>query len=409
LLQILNKRSRELVGRSNRYPTNHRDQTSIIDVPDPRRVPLGLFGWSFIFCVFIPTLLSSAYLAIVASDEYVSEAKFTVRTASETPSSILSDTVTNIAASMGLGMSSRTSTQDVFIVSDYILSRTIINDLGGTPLLNKLYSKPEIDWLSRLSAKASIEDSWKYWKKKISAFIDTPSSIVTLEVRGYSREDAHRLAQRILERSEQLVNQISARSREDAVNRAKSELARAEQRLGQAQLALLAFRNQERLIDPSLSAQSLSELITKLTQERLTLENNRAVLRSSVDQNAPTLRVLSAQIAAIDSQIDGLKKQLTNKIPGSSLSSQITGYENLQIEAQFAEKAYSVAQASYDRARMEQEKQQLYLVTIDKPSMPQEATYPKVLLDSLTILAALFILWSMVSLLLATVKDHMGG
>src|SRR5262249_23570658 len=129
------------------------------------------------------------------------------------------------------------------------------------------------------------------------------------------------------------------------------------------QLALLAFRNQERLIDPSLSAQSLSELITKLTQERLTLENNRAVLRSSVDQNAPTLRVLSAQIAAIDSQIDGLKNQLTNKIPGSSLSSQIAGYENLQIEVQFAEKAYSVAQASYDRARMEQEKQQLYLVT----------------------------------------------
>lgn len=409
MLQTLSQQGRKLVARGGGFPAGLRDETPVVEVPTGQRVKLGLFGWSFIVCVVFPTLLSAAYLGFFASPEYASEAKFTVRTASETPSSILSDTVSNIASTMGLGMASRTSTQDVFIVSDYILSRTIINDLGGKPLLHRLYSSSAIDWFSRLSPEASFEDGWKYWKTKVGAFVDTPSSIVRLEVRGFSRDDAHRLAQGILERSEQLVNEISERSRQDALNRAKAELTRAEERLRQAQLALLAFRNQEKLIDPSLSAQSLTELVTKLTQERLTLENNRAVLRSSVDQNSPTLRVLSAQISALDTQIEGLKNQLTSKAPGSSLSGQIAGYESLQIEVQFAEKAYSVTQASYEKARTEQEKQQLYLVVVDKPSKPQEATYPTVLLDSLTIFAALLILWSMISLLVATVNDHMGG
>jgi len=405
MLQVTTKRNQTVIERGRSSPVDRADQTPAIDIPAPFR--LGAFGWSFIVCVVLPVIFSIFYLALIATEEFVSEAKFTIRTASENNSSLISDAVSNISASIGMG--ARTTSQDVFIVADYILSRTIIEDLGGQTQLYRVYSKPEVDWLSRLSPSASIEKVWKYWKNKVRAFIDTPSGIVTLEVRAYSREDAHQLAQRILSKSEELVNAISERSRQDALARAKGELNRAEERLRQSQLALLVFRNQEKLIDPSLSAQSLGELISKLTQERVVLENNRATLRRSIDQNSPTIRVLSAQIDAIDKQIEGIKNQLTSNGQGSTVSAQISGYENLQIEAQFAEKIYSIAQASYEKARVEQEKQQLYLVTIDRPSQPQKATYPRIFLDTLTIFAACFILWSMMTLLVATVRDHMGG
>lgn len=409
MLQVLTqRRSLRRSGKGYPAPTQRSDQ-SVIDMPSGSHLRLGLFGWSFIVCVLFPVVFSTAYLAFVASPEYASEAKFTIRTASENRSSLLSDAVSNITAAIGLGMGAHSTNQDIFIVADYIRSRTIIEDLGGMATLHSLYSRSDTDWLSRLSASAPLEKGWKYWKRKVTALIDTPSGVVTLEVRGYSREDAHRLAQQVLAKSEALVNAISERSRQDALQRSQRELQRAEDRLRQAQLALLAFRNQEKLIDPALSAQSLAELIGKLTQERLTLENNRATLRSSVDQNAPTLRVLNAQIDAIDKQIEGLKNQLTSKGQSTSISTQISGYENLQIEVQFAEKLYTIAQASYERARAEQEKQQLYLVTIDRPNAPEKPTYPKLLLDSTTIFAACFILWSMFTLLVATAKDHLGG
>ncbi|MGH9646374.1 MAG: hypothetical protein ACRD4E_06110, partial [Bryobacteraceae bacterium] len=78
-------------------------------------------------------------------------------------------------------------------------------------------------------------------------------------------------------------------------------------------------------------------------------------------------------------------------------------------EVQFAEKLYSISQASYERARVEQEKQQLYLVRVEQPTLPQVSAYPKVFLDAVAMFAVCFVLWSMVNLMIATVKDHMGG
>lgn len=409
MLQIVTRidKGKSLIRRLRAPLVDGERQNPIIDVAT--RVKFGLAGWSFILCVIVPVLVLTAYNAFVASDGYLSEAKFTIRKSSENRSSLIGDAVSNISATMGLGMGGQATSQDIYIVADYIRSRTIIEDLGGKSLLFKFYSSPDIDWISRLSPSATLENAWKYWKKQIDALIDTPSSIITLEVTAFTRDDAHNLAEMILKQSEELVNNISERSRRDALMRAQNEVKLAEERLRNARTALLAFRNKTNLIDPSLSAKSISEAIGKLTQDRLVMENNRATLRSSVSADSPMLRVLAAQIDAIDKQIADLKSQLTSQTQGTAISSQIAGYENVQIEVQFAEKLYSIAQSSYEAARVEQEKQQLYLVTVDRPSLPQVATYPKVLLDAVTMFAACFILWSMVSLLVATVKDHVGG
>ena len=342
------------------------------------------------------------------SYEYVSEAQFTIRTANQNVSALMTDTQDLTAAIYG-GLGSRTTSQEVYIVADYIRSRSIIEDIGGKNVLYKLYSRPDIDWLSRLGRASSLEKAWKYWKHKITPFVDTPSGVITLEVRAYTPADAHKLAKLILAKSEALVNGISERSRHDALMRAESEVKRAEDRLRRAQLALLNFRNQAQSIDPSLSAQSISDTLQKLIQQRLELQGNRDSLQHSVNQNAPTMRVLTAQIETLDKQISTLKNSLTSHGNGNAISGKLATYENLQIEAQFSDKLYSIAQASYEKARQDLEKQQLYLVTIERPSLPQEPTYPKILIFSMTTLAGCFIVWSMLTLMVATVKDHMGG
>jgi capsular polysaccharide transport system permease protein len=380
----------------------------VIDVGAGARIHMGLFGWSFVGCVLLPSLIAFVYFCFIASHEYVSEAKFTIRTASQNESGLITDT-NSLAASMNMGIGSRTTSQDVYIVADYIRSRSIIQDLGGKSVLSKLYSQPDIDWLSRLRPSSSLEKAWKYWKRKVTPLVDTPSGVITLEVRAYTPTEAHQLAQSILQKSEALVNEISERSRHDALTRAADEVKRAEERLRHAQLALLNFRNESRSINPSLSAQSISDTLQKLLQQKIELESNRDTLRRSVNENAPTMRVLTAQIDSLDKQILALKNSLTGRDNGNVVSAQLATYENLQLEAQFSDKLYSIAQASYEKARQEQEKQQLYLVTIDRPSEPQEATYPKIFVFSATTLAGCFILWSMIALMVATVKDHMGG
>ena len=407
MLELLTRRGREksLIRRLGFLPVELGAQGKVTDVPS--RFRLGLFGLSFIVCVLSPTVVAFGYFAFIQSYQFVSEAHFTVRKASQTEGPV-ADPISSISSSIGLGGSNNLTTQDVFIVADYIRSRTIIDDIGGKSLLFGAYARPGIDWLSRLSPSAPLEKVWKYWKNEVEADIDTPSGIITLKVSAFTAKDAHDLAQRILKRSEALVNDISERSRNDALRRARSEVTRAEGRLRNARLDLLAFRNQSHLIDPVLEASSISDTISKLVQDRLTLENNRAALGKSVSPDAPTLKVLNSQIASIDRQIADLQGQLTSRTKSGTLSDELAKYESRQIEAKFAESLYTAAKGSYEAARREQERQQLYLVTIDQPSLPEKPTYPRSFLGTFTVFASCLILWSMLSLLVASIRDHLG-
>jgi capsular polysaccharide transport system permease protein len=411
MLQILARyeKGRSLINRLRFLPTELADQNKPVDIQTLSRFHLSFFAWSFFLCVILPAFGSALYFAFIASDEYVSEAHFTVRTASENNSSIVGDAIAKLSTSIGIGGVGQSTTQDVFIVADYIRSRSIIEDMGGKQTLFQIYSRPNADWLSRLNPSSSLEKVWKYWNRKISAIIDTPSGIILLEVRAFTPEDAHHIADLILTKSEALINDISERSRRDALIRAEGEVRLGEDRLRKARAELLEFRNNTKLIDPMLNAKSISETIGKLTQNRILLENNRAVLGNALASGSPVERVLTDQINALNEQIANLKNQLTSQNQNTTISSQISGYENLQLEVQFAEKLYSIAQSGYERARVEQEKQQLYLVTIDKPSTADKALYPRIFLDSTAIFAACFILWSMVTLMAASVRDHMGG
>lgn len=411
MLEMLSRRAkgRELVSRLRLLPAEIDGSDTAIDVPVALRVRMGVFGWSFFIAVVFPALIAFLYFSLIESNEYVSEAHFTVRKGSESKSAI-SDVMSGISASMGMGgIGTSSTTQDVFIVADYIRSRTIIEDLGGKQVLYNAYSGKNADWLSRLSSAASLEKAWKYWNRKVSAVIDTPSGIITLDVRAFTPDDAQGLARLILTKSEALVNDISERSRRDAMTRALSEIKSAEDRLRLARAELADFRNKNNLIDPMLSAKTINDNIGKLLQDRSVLENNRATLGSSVSADSPMLRVLNAQIAALDQQISDLRSQLTSQSKGDALSGQIAGYESRQIEVQFAEKLYSIAQDAYNAARREQERQQLYLVTVEQPSTPEKPTYPRIFLDTMTVFAACLVLWSMGALLVASVRDHTGG
>src|SRR5262245_29260555 len=197
---IRRKDGRSVVGRATATATIFQP---IIDVPVGAGIRIGIFGWSFVICVLVPALIAATYFGFIQSNEYVSEAQLAIRTANQNESGLVTDT-NSPTANLGVGLGSRTTSQDVYIVADYIRSRSVIEDIGGKELLFKFYSRPDIDWLSRLRPSSSLEKVWKYWKRKVTPLVDTPSGVITLEVRAYTPADAHQLAKLVLEKSEAL-------------------------------------------------------------------------------------------------------------------------------------------------------------------------------------------------------------
>jgi capsular polysaccharide transport system permease protein len=390
----------ELMPRLLRRLAALRDDTITLIGPERR---LGVFGWSFVICVILPTIIAGIYLILIASRQYVAEARFAVRTAVEINAASGTEALSLIAS-----LSSSSSTmQDAFIVADYIESRTIIEDLGGKDIVHAVYSRPEIDWFSRLPGNQTLEKIWKYWKKEIDVTIDTPTGIITLAAYAFRAQDAQRLAALIVQQSERLVNQISERSRSDALLRANAEVQLAQERLGKAREELLDYRNRTNILNPEQSATSIGSIIGQLMVEKLELENQMASTGGSLSADAPTNQFARARITNLDSEIKELQEKMTSESQNSALSEQIAGYEERQLKQQFAEKVYEIAQASYERAREEQDKQQLYLVTIVRPTLPEEAAYPRRLIDTGLIFSVCLILWSMIALMVAAVRDHM--
>jgi capsular polysaccharide transport system permease protein len=83
------------------------------------------------------------------------------------------------------------------------------------------------------------------------------------------------------------------------------------------------------------------------------------------------------------------------------------GYEQLESERSFAENAYRHALAAPDQARMNADRQQVYLADFVQPSLPEEALYPRRLHSVAVVLLIAFAVWAIGSLTVRSVRDHL--
>jgi capsular polysaccharide transport system permease protein len=119
------------------------------------------------------------------------------------------------------------------------------------------------------------------------------------------------------------------------------------------------------------------------------------------------MKILVGQIDSINAQISALQDKLTSRTTeANAVAGQLSRYEDLQLQSQFAEKILTIAQSAMEKARMDQERQQLYLVSVVRPTSPEEATFPTPLISSGVVFAVCLMLWSMMTLIIYSIRDH---
>jgi capsular polysaccharide transport system permease protein len=398
--QPMVERARQLL------PTTARLLSSL-RAPSPLDERPSSSGWSkalisYLLLVVLPTLVYFAYAVAVETPAFVSETRITVQ--SPPKKHVLSANSASMLSRL-IGSVASDTDRDSYLVLNYVKSAAIIDDLGGRPVLERFYSKPEIDRFSRLPHDQPMEELREYWRSRISANVDTVSGLLTVKITAYSPQDALELAQTVNALSEKLVNNISLRVREDALDKAKLEVTRAAQELGAGRAAMLSFRNSNELIDPAARAKSIADTITKLMLEKIDLDTELTVLSSNATES-PSINVLKLKLATLDQQIDSLKSQLTASDGNGVVSNQLASYEVLKLQEEFAGKVYLVAQEAYLRAEQELQRQQLYLVVVVKPTRAETATYPRILPSTILLMVCLTIFWSIAALILASVRDQ---
>lgn len=354
--------------------------------------------------VAVPNLAAALYFGLLASDQYVSEAKFTV-SSGVIPKMDGVGSVTGVPPILIV--------QDTQVVTNYIHSRAMVEQLERMVALREAYSSDAIDWWARFRKKP-IEQFVDYWEKMSGTSIAFPSGIVTVTVRAFSAEDAKRIADAVVKLSENLINDLNDRMRRDTVLASERDMERAAQKLAHARLDMEVARNTEGLLDVNQTNKGLGDLMTGLETDLLKVQQQYQSQLRYVTPEAPQMRFLKSQITALQGQLDDLKAQVTSQsekgasaMAEKTLSGKMTKFSELDLEQRIAEKQYAVSVAAVEAARILSERRMLYLHEIVAPALPEEAKYPKRWLSVGITLVTSLIAWGATVAAMAFVRNHM--
>ncbi len=354
---------------------------------------------SFAGFVGLPVLLMTAYLYIFAADQYASTVGFTVRTEE-------SGSAMEILG--GLTKLSTASSSDTDILYKFIQSQELVLAMDESLDLHKLYGKPRFDPVFRLSENASIEETVSYWKKMVRIYYDPGIGLMEIEVRAFDPADAKAIAVDIFARSTARINELSAIARADTMRYARDELDTAVERLKEARQALTLFRNETQIVDPSADIHGQMGLLTSLNTQLATALIELDILIETTRETDPRMEQTRRKIAVIERRIADEREKLGvgQGRDGKAYADLVGTFESLQVDLNFAEKAYISALSAYDTAVAEARRQSRYLAAYVEPTLAQTPLYPQRMVIILVGGFVIFGLWSICLLIYYSLHDR---
>jgi len=352
----------------------------------------------FLLVVALPTLCALLYFGVFASDVYVSESQFVIRSPDK-------QEMTGLGVLLKSGGFS-SADDEVYAAEDYVQSRDALRALNSNGAVARTYGNKSVSIFDRfnpLGFSGTFEDLYRYYQGKVGVQFDSSSSIATLSVRAFSPEDAYKFNGELLALAEGLVNRLNIRGRNDMVQYASREVEDAQVASRNAAVALAAFRNSHGVVDPEEQAKVQLDMISKLQDELIGSRVQLAELQKMAPQNP--------QIPVLTTRIGGLKRQIgeqMGQVAGSrrSLSQTAVQFERLRLESELADKRVAAAMTSLQSAEDEAQRKQAYIERIAEPSRPDAAAEPRRLRGIFATFVLGLIAWGILRLLLAGLREH---
>ena len=356
---------------------------------------LNIWFWAI---VGLPTLIAGVYYFAIASDLYLSEAKFIVRS----PKQVQTSSIGALLQTTGLGR----AVDDTAVVEDFIMSRDAVRKLEQHNDLRAVLGRAEGDFVTRFPGilrRTDFEALFRRYDLFVSVETDNTSGVTALRVKAYRPEDAQAITRALLSYSEQLVNELNERARNDAMDSSRREVDREEAEISRIQSQLTAYRVQQKMLDPKTASTGVLEVIGQMNAAQATARTQLGELLKN-SPNSPQIPLVRTRIASLDQLIAEERAKLSGDT--NSVVTTLTEYERLTLDRELAEKALASAFTSLEAARLEAQRQQLYIETIAQPNLSDYPLYPKRVLSFSMVLVSCLLAYGIAWLLVMSAREH---
>ena len=349
--------------------------------------------------VIVPTLVSVVYFGVMASDRYTSQSSFVVRSPKSQSS------LSGLGAILqGTGFTR--AQDDIYTVQEYMRSRSSLEELRQSLPVREFY-EAKGDVFSRFNGfgfRGEEEAFYQYYRDQLNITFDAVSGISTLNVTAFDAAESQKINSALLKQGEALINQLNDRARSDTVRYAEEVVKVAEERVKEASQNLTDYRIENGVFDLKTQSEVQMGLVSKLQDELIVIQTQLDQVRAVTPENP--------QIPGLMAREKSLRKEISQQlraISGSgkqSLSNQAADYQRVFLENQLAEQQLAAAITSLESAKAEADRQQLYLEVISSPNLPDLAHEPKRLYNIVATLIIGLMIFGIVSLLTASVREH---
>ncbi|EAJ4628336.1 capsule biosynthesis protein [Campylobacter coli] len=347
--------------------------------------------------VWILMIFVIIYYILIAADRYVSTITMSVKSTTGS---------TQASGVLSLLTATSNTNEDIKFLQGYIESLDMLKILDEKIHLKKLYNEQYIDLFFSLSSSSSIESYLKYYQNRVKVHVDDKTGLLNVEVEGFTPESAHLIAKTIMQESDKFINEISHKAAREQMAFAEEELVKYKERYQKAQNDLIAFQNKYGVFDPLKQAEAKASLVTQLESDIAQREAKLLTMQSYMNDHAPEIVTLKAEIAALKKQLVKERSKISADNSSQKLNDLAAKFQDLTIEAGFAQSAYEAALKAYESARIEALRKIKQLVIVQTPDVPQSAKYPEKIYNILTAFIVLSLIFGVIKFVKMIIEEH---
>ena len=348
--------------------------------------------------VLLAMIFVIGYYFFIASNRYVSEISLSVRSSANDTSA-----VGGLASLVGVAPSSK---EDVMHLKEYIHSLDMLKILDKKINLRTLYEAQKNDPFFRLYDWMTQEQFLWYYRNRVEVSFDDMTGLLKIHAQGFTPEQSQIISRAILQECDRFINELSHHISRDQMAFAEGELLKTKQRYQKAKNNLIAFQNSYGVFDPKAQAEAKAGLSTEIESKISQKETELGTMLSYLNETAPQVVTLKSELFALKTQLSKEKAKVVSKSPTNKLNDLAAKFQDLVIEAGFAEDAYKVALASVEKTRLDVNRKVKQLVVIQAPSKPESAQYPDNIYNIITVFIILSMLFGIGKLMKAIIEEH---
>ena len=318
--------------------------------------------------VFVSPLLALFfYFYVVGRDRYFVSSEVVVRKANDSSAATLS-------LGSFLGGGNQQSLEDARYLKTYLESPQVLEDVEKSFDFQQAYAKRLPDLYPGLDPKATREQVYETFRRQISVSLNETSGQITLRTLAFDPKTALRFNQFLIEQADTFVNRLNQDIYRKQLDFAQEQVALNAKRVQESSAKLLAFQNQNKLLDARSQGQGSEAFISALEGELAKKRVELATLRRQfVDQRAPEIQAVQAQVQELQGQIQRERSQLVSP-QGKNLNQKAAKQAELESSLNFANDLYKASISAAEKIRVDSLQKQRFMAVLSKPLLPEEAS-----------------------------------